>query len=365
MNSPFSRSLPVVWRLPLLFFGLLGLVAGVSAGLLRAGFDLRFADAALAADHGPLMVAAFFGTVIGLERAVAHGSRWAFLAPLAAGAGGIALLLAAPALLALGLFAASGALLTLVTVAAASRQPALHTRLLALAAALLAVAPLLWLLGEHDAAIAAWAGFLVLTIAAERLELSRFLPPSPQATRVFLLIVALLVLGVPLALGDGSLRPFGVALFLLAVWLLRQDVAKRTVLQKGLTRFIAFCLLSGYFWLLLGGALFALQPPLVLLMDAALHSVFLGFVLAMVFGHAAIIFPAIVRINLPYRPRFYLPLIVLHASLLLRVGGDFASSPELRAWGAAGNALCIALFILTMLAAAIEGGRRKRAAAGT
>ncbi|MBI2306952.1 MAG: hypothetical protein HYU78_06575 [Rhodocyclales bacterium] len=348
--------LPVVWRVPLLVLGMLSLLAGVAAGLLRAGWGVPLPAAALAAQHGPLMAAAFFGTVIGLERAVALGRAWAFLSPLAAGAGGLLLIAGGPPAAALPLLAAGGLLLTLATLRAAQRQPALHTRILALAAALAFAAPLAWLLGRWDAAIAGWAGFLVLTIAGERLELSRFLPPSANARRVFVGIVAALLLAVLASTTvDGSLRLFGAALVALALWLLRQDVARRTVRQQGLTRFIAVCLLSGYFWLLAGGLLLALQPAGPLLMDAALHAVFVGFVLAMVFGHAPIIFPAIVRVALPYHPRFYLPLAVLHASLLLRVGGDLAAMPALRAWGAAGNALCLALFIVTMAAAAIGG----------
>ena len=42
------------------------------------------------------MIAAFFGTVISLERAVAVGFNWAYLAPLTAGLGGIALLAGLP-----------------------------------------------------------------------------------------------------------------------------------------------------------------------------------------------------------------------------------------------------------------------------
>ncbi|MBW7902225.1 MAG: hypothetical protein H3C26_12135 [Rhodocyclaceae bacterium] len=362
MSMPTTGGLPVAWRVPLLVLGMLSLLTGVAAGLLRAGWGVPLPDPALAADHGPLMAAAFFGTVIGLERAVAHGRLWAFLSPLLAGAGGLLLIGGAPAPAALSSLAGGGALLTLATLAAARRQPALHTRVLVLASALAAVAPLVWLADARTAATAGWAGFLVLTIAGERLELSRFLPPSPAARRVFVAIVGLLLLGVAASwAGDGGLRPFGAGLVALALWLLRQDVARRTVRQRGLTRFIAVCLLSGYFWLFVGGALLVVQPPLVLLMDAALHAVFVGFVLAMVFGHAPIIFPAIVRVNLPYRPRFYLPLLVLHASLLLRVGGDLAGDVQLRAWGAAGNALCIALFVLTMAAAAVAG---RRAGAG-
>ena len=46
---------------------------------------------ALVAFHGPLMVGGFLGTVIGLERAVALGRGWAYVAPLATALGAVAL----------------------------------------------------------------------------------------------------------------------------------------------------------------------------------------------------------------------------------------------------------------------------------
>ena len=62
-------------------------------------------------------------------------------------------------------------------------------------------------------------------------------------------------------------------------------------LEKGkhlIIRYVAVCLLAGYFWLAVGGALVALQVAY----DAALHAIFVGFVFSMVFGHAPVILPA-------------------------------------------------------------------------
>lgn len=359
-TEPQATGLPVVWRIPLLALGLLSMLAGVGAGLLRLGWAVPLPHPALAAVHGPLMVAAFFGTVIGLERAVALGQRWGFAAPAACGLGGVALIAGFPALAALTLTTGGAVLLTAVTLFAARRQPALHTRLLSLAASLSAVAGVAWSCGATGLAVAGWMSFLVLTIAGERLELSRFLPPSPVARKVFVGIVALLLYALALTGRDDAVpgqRLFGFSLALMALWLLRQDVARRTARQPGLTGFIARCLLSGYVWLLTGGLLLALQPAMPLLIDAALHAVFVGFVLAMVFGHAPIIFPAILRVKLPYHASFHLPLVLLHLSLLLRVGGDLAGDAMLRSLGGLGNALCIAVFIVTMALAAFRGGR--------
>ena len=357
-----TGGLPVAWRFPLLILGMLSLLAGVAAGLFRAGWPVPLPRPELVAVHGPLMVAAFFGTVIGLERAVALGRRWGYLAPLCAGLGGFLLIAGVPEQVALTFMAGSAGVLTLVTVFAAARQPSLHARVLTIASALALLAAIAWLTGQHQLAIAGWIGFLVLTIAGERLELSRFLPPSPYARQIFVVIVGIHLLAILLsAVSAAGFSLLGASLLGMALWLLRQDVARRTVRQQGLTRFIAVCLLSGYFWLLIGGLLFLLQPwlaGLTWLTDAALHSIFVGFVLAMVFGHAPIIFPAVVRVALPYHAGFYVPLLLLHLSLLLRVAGDLAGLAELRAMGGAGNALCLALFILTMLQAALRGKKK-------
>jgi len=56
------------------------------------------------------------------------------------------------------------------------------------------------------------------------------------------------------------------------------------------------------------------------------------------------IFPAVLGIGIPYRPRFYVHLGLLHASLILRIVGDLSSWPSARQWGGLLNALAIVLF---------------------
>jgi hypothetical protein len=131
------------------------------------------------------------------------------------------------------------------------------------------------------------------------------------------------------------------------------------VRQPGLTRYIALCLLSGYVWLAVGGAVMAgagLAPGRPSY-DAALHALLLGFVFSMVFGHAPIVFPAVLRVVLPYHPVFYAPLVLLHASLALRLLGDASGSFALARWGALGSALALAAFIVIMLSAVLRSRR--------
>ena len=94
--------------------------------------------------------------------------------------------------------------------------------------------------------------------------------------------------------------------------------------------------------------------------DAALHAIGLGFVFAMVFGHAPIIFPAVARVKIPYHPVFYVPLLVLHASLALRVVSGLAGYFGGQRAGGAANALALLLFIATMLSSVVRGKRQTR-----
>ncbi len=335
-------------RLPLLFFGMLSLLGGVLAGLARLGWEVPTPAAQAAGVHGPLMIAAFFGTVISLERAVAIGQDWAYLAPLAAGSGGLALLAGAPLPVGqgLGLIAAVG--LIAASSVAWSRQKAVFTIVLGVGAACWLAGNLVWLLGgDVGAAVPWWLLFLVLTIAGERLELTRFLPTPPLARQLFIAIVGIL-LGAA-ALGSDRLLAGG--LIALAGWLLRYDIARRNIGNTGLTRFIATCLLSGYAWLAVAGLLglngaFAGGHPW---RDAALHAVSLGFVFAMVFGHAPIIFPAVTRIKIPYHQALYLPLALLHLTLAVRILGGLTDNFALRQYAALTNGLVLLVFIATMV----------------
>jgi hypothetical protein len=332
-----NRGQSPIFRLPVLLLGFISLALGIAGGLARLGASIPAPSGAVAL-HGALMVSGFLGTVIGLERAVALGRRWAYAAPLASGLGGLCLVfgLAAPGF---ALLALAAALLVAASLAVLARQSSLEM-------ATLAAGALAWLAGNLSLyagapAVPWWIAFFALTIGGERLELSRYLKRGAFARNAFIVLAAAL-LAAPLLP-----RVLGVVLVLLALWLFAYDLARVTVRQSGLPRYIAWCLLSGYAWLAFGGALLALETAY----DAALHAIFVGFVFSMVFGHAPVILPAVLRVPLPYHPALYVPLALLHASLAIRV---FVSA----AAGAWGNAAAIALFIVT--GALLASGRRGR-----
>ena len=318
---------------------------------------------ALPMAHGPLIVGGFLGALISLERAVALGqllggrARLLVLIPLRCGLGGALVLLGAggwvgPLLICLGSAGLAGMMLRIYRM-----QPALHAAILFLGAVVWLAGNVLWLAGRSVPEVVWWwLGFLVLTIAAERLELSRLLRLSRQAQALFVAAVVLLVAGliVSVLYYAVGVRVVGASLIGLSAWLLRYDIAWRRLRAGGQARFIGVSLLAGYAWLGVGGILALWQGGVTagLLYDAMLHAVFLGFVFSMVFAHALIIFPALLGRPLGFRPSFYVHLTLLHLSVALRIVADIAGMITLRRWAGLLNAIAILLFLANTLIAA-------------
>jgi hypothetical protein len=341
------------------------LVAGVLGGLGRLGaapaLGAPWLGQALLA-HAALMIGGFFGTVIGLERAVALRHPAAFAGPALSAAGAMALLAGHGALGRPLLWLASLAFCA-ANAAIVRRQRAAHTSLLLAAAGAWAVGNTLFAWqGLAGSALPWWFAFLVLTIAAERLEMTRLTRRRPTALPAFVAIVVLL-LGSAAASSwsarDGGLL-FGASLVALAGWLFAFDIARHTVRAAGLARYMAVCLLTGYAWLAAGGIAWAAMARGAPVRDLALHALGLGFVFAMVMGHAPVILPALTRQKLQFGPAFYAPLAALQASLLWRLAAGFDDLPR-RSEGALLNALALLWSGLTVAGAILVWRHRHRA----
>jgi hypothetical protein len=79
-----------------------------------------------------------------------------------------------------------------------------------------------------------------------------------------------------------------------------------------------------------------------------LHSLLLGFVIGIVFGHAPIILPGILSLTIAYHPILYLPWVMLQVSLFIRLSGDLLGSFSLRQLGGLLNALVILAYLVCM-----------------
>ncbi|HWH74818.1 MAG TPA: hypothetical protein VNV16_11215 [Methylibium sp.] len=348
----------------------LNLLAGLAGGLLRLGWPL---PAGALADHGAVMVGGVFGTLIALERAVALQRSAGLLAPLAAGLGGLLAWAAGRPELAAPCWGAAALLLFgLYLWAGCTRAWSLHLGVEAAAALAWGLGTLAWARGDGPAATLGWMAFLVGTIAGERRELMQFVRLSTAAQRAFLGLVAAgaaAVLGAQAGMAGLPGVPAGgpqalwwAACAGLAVWLLRHDLAPRLGRREGWVGHTGHCLTIGYGWLLVGavlGALGLLRPGGAA--AVAPHAVLLGFVFAMVFGHAPIMLPALARLRPAYTRWARAPLWLLSASLLLRIGASEAGSASALAAAGAAHALAILGFAAVM-AGAVRRGLRAPAA---
>jgi hypothetical protein len=335
------------------------MLVGVDAGLSLLGVWSP-GSGARAEAHGLLMVLGFLGTLVSLERAVALGRPAGYSAPLLLGAGALGQVVPGAAQAGGWLLAAGTVALCLVYVPLWRRQRD-EAVLVSAGGAVLAVGGVLLVLGDADVSLAVpWlAGFVVLTIAGERLELAR-LVMSARARPLLLLgatAVALSVAATTLWPGPGS-RLLGAAMLGLSGWLVAHDVARRTLRSSGLPRYVAACMVAAQVWLTVAGVTWLIAGPAVSgpAYDAVVHAVFLGFALSMVMAHAPVILPAVTRVPLPYRPTFYGPWLLLQVSLVVRLyGGDALGSEAARQVGGVGNALALLGFVGVAVHSALAG----------
>ena len=341
----------------------LSLMVGLWAGALRLGWNLPVLGQGIPLGHGPFMVVGFLGTLIGLERAVAGNRIWPYGVPISTGLGALTLLFGFPLLVGASLTTIGSLLMVLVFVSLYRQSPAAHFVIMGVSAIAWGIGNTLWSRGVALFTVVPWwVGFLVLMIAAERLQLSRVMQRSTRTFVLFYLSTAVLLLGLTYSLISFhlGLRLTGIGLLALALWLGRYDIAWSSIRRPGLPRFMAVCLLSGYVWLAVSGLLWLFMAhhfqsgPRY---DAMLHGIFLGFVFPMIFAHAPIIFPAITGMALPFRAAFYAHLFLLHLSLLLRIAGALMLWISAYRWGGTLNILAVVIFVGNNIYAAKLGAR--------
>ena len=265
------------------------MAVGLYTGLIRLGIQLPSHGQPFVVLHGAFMICGFLGTVICLERAVAYDRAWVYAAPLLSAVGAMALLVGAPAIGAIA-FAIAGGILVAASAALAIRQFTLFMVALTVGATCWVAGTLQWLIGGFSPAVTGWwLNFLVLTVAAERLELSRMRDPSRWSQITFAGAMLLLLFGCARGELIQSWAPLTAAgLVGCAVWLLHYDIARRTVHLSGQPRFSALAILIGHAWLGVAGVILVAAPSSVAAFsyDALVHAIAIGFALSMIFGHA-------------------------------------------------------------------------------
>ena len=330
------------------------LLSGLLAGLTLLGVWADTPAASLGVDHGALMVFGFVGGAIGLERTVAAKTRWSWVGPVASALGVVTLLAGTPRIVPAAAFTVAFLVLGAVYLTIHRRQ-ATHAVLVQSAGVIGAVFATVWWGGGADFAdiVPAAVVFAVATIIGERMELARVSFAGTAAeTTITALILALVAASLLFALHPQiGFAAMGVLLLAIAVLTVRIDVARRLVHAGKLPKYTAICMLTGFGHTRAGH-----------LHDAAVHSVFLGFVVSMIFAHAPFILGGVIRKTIPYHPALYVPVALLHGGLALRVIADLRAAGP--AWVAGGviNVFAVLLFAVTGFILVATDRRRRRAA---
>ncbi len=349
--------IPAWMRWPVLITGGVCLIIGLNLALSLLGVWAPVpsgdTDAAI---HGQVMTFGFAGTLICLERVIALREKWALIAPAALGIGGTILLFEPT--IGRAFHAVGMALLVAVYWRLARRGLTAAMSIQILGALFGLGAVLLWWTGAATWAIIPWiAGFFVLTIVGERVELAHLSLPAGAERLAWGLALALsFAIVAVLAAGRGG-EFVGVLFLAQAAWLARYDIARTTVRSAGLPQYSAANMLAAMVWLAIAGATWVLGGELTAspVYDTVVHSLTIGFTISMIMAHAPIILPAVLRRPLPYRPIFWVPAVLLNAGLLIRLIGDVRGLTVTWQIGGALLVATILAFVITAAASSAAG----------
>lgn len=335
-------------RLLPLPFVLLGLIIGIMGGWIRLGWHIDLPSSGYL--HGLLMTGSFLGTLITLERTVSMPSKWWRAFPIVSAFSVFFFLSGQKEIGLAALMAGNIGLLTLYIIQMAKHKDAYWYLLLAGATCWLIGNLLVLKTGLIAAASTWWVAFIFLTIVGERLELTRYLNIPKWAKGLLWLLVSLLIIGVALPFhGMYGKVMIGVATIGTSVWLMRFDMARIGVRKEGFHRYVATGLLVGYGWLLLNGLVLLFIPSHIYFYDLYLHTFFLGFAFSMIWAHAPIIFPAILKTTeRPYHRILWFFWPVFQLTLIGRTLLTLLENSELRQWLGGINGVTILVMFATM-----------------
>lgn len=355
----------VAHRALFLAFAGISLLLGLGAGLSLLGLIVPRPFEARAIEHGPLMVFGFVAGAIVMERTVATKTWWAWAAPACHTAGVIFLIAGAPRQVTAATFCLSFLTLAACYFLIYRRQPTLEVVIQASGTIGIICAVVQWAIaGDFEPAMPLAAVFVLATIIGERVELARLkISQSNADVTLTALVLALMAASLAcMAAPDLGLAIMGALFLIIAGVAVRVDAAVNLVRSRGLPRFSAACMLAAYGWLAVTGILWIASGvlPGELVYDAAVHAVFIGFTLSMIFAHAPVILPAVIHRALPYHSALYVPVLAVHLGLIVRIVSDTQSFIPGHQVGGVINVVGILGFFITAVILAVRAASKKR-----
>jgi hypothetical protein len=329
---------------------LLSLLTGIFSGWFRIGWNLPVSLPS--GEHGALMIGSFVGTLICLERSVSYPNKIALLAPVLNSLSIIFFLLSMPNTAYLFLLAGSAGLI-LIYYFLYVKHKGLHILIMLAGAMCYFIGnAILCNTSFYPASVMWWIAFLFFTITGERLEFSKFLLNKNIFTKQLVLLILLGVFIVSIILPFHSFGSYLTAVSFIgsAIWLLKFDMAKHSLKKPGISFYSGLLLLTAYIWLAVTGVFFALGSYFGSYYDASIHSFFIGFVFLMIFAHAPVILPAVLKLNIsPFGKSLYVWYYLLNATLIWRVLCIIPGIAPSKSWAGMFNGIVIIGFFVNMI----------------
>lgn len=329
---------------------------GIYTGLTRLGAPLPHLE--ITGFHGPIMVGGFLGGLISLERCITRSNRFWMAVPILALTSIPLFILNLPNQAYLAQLLASIGLLSLHLRQMAENKAGdlwpgtIGTLLWVVASLRLLLSPLI------EMSVLGWEGFILFTVLGERMELSRFLNISQGQRTVRDSLLAALALSFIIPFHTVGLYLQSGLTLLVIVAFLKSEMAWKALKKGGQFSYIATAILSGYLWLGIHAFWASLGIDHPLYYDIYLHTFFLGFGFSMIWAHAPIIVPALLRRQLKlYHPSFWVLLGLFHLSLMARVVSSALLELEARWIFSSVNGVMIVLFFITLASRVIKQSR--------
>ncbi|MEX2514301.1 MAG: hypothetical protein WD398_15460 [Cyclobacteriaceae bacterium] len=332
------------YLLPLIIAGML---MGIIGGWIRLG-HLTFPLGQVADHHGLLMVGSSLGSLISLERSMVMKNRIWLAVPLASGISVPFLLGGLPMVGAYLLLGASVGLVSIMYFHTL-KESQVYSYIITLGAVAWMLGNLAYIYSDFvPMATVWWMAFLLFTILGERMELNKFLPTPDWARKVFYIGIALFGLGLLVPFHQWGNVILGSALWLMALWLFRFDMARHSVKKSGQFRYIGTSLFTGYSWLAMNGWIIGWMEDHPFYYDLYLHTFFLGFTFSMIWAHAPIILPMVFKIQVKiFHPLLWYGWWFFQFSLLGRITAAWLGSPEWRkVFGVLNGWAILVMFVL-------------------
>ena len=191
-------------RLAILLFAMLCLLSGLWSGLNRIGWDIAILP--ISPHHGAIMVGGFLGTLIALEKIIPLKKKSLYLIPVLNALSVVFFFSGQPKLSIHVLVISSTSLSFLFLYYFRKQRTIIYVLML--------LGSICWLTGNillltnffYPLAFPWWAAFALFIIAAERLELMKFLPVSQLSKNILVLLLLCFIIGVLLSFhGTGNL----------------------------------------------------------------------------------------------------------------------------------------------------------------